>query len=696
MQKISYHVKELHCAEEISILKKALLSKPGIKKLDFNLLHRQLNVSYDPLQMDSEKIISIIHSTGMSALLWQESREQLTHSFWERNGLLIMTLLSGLFLIAGAVTKQPIIYLFSVLCGGFFVAPKAFASIKRFSADMNLLLLIAAIGAMAIGEWFEGATVTFLFSVAALLEYWSVDRARKAISALLDLSPTFARVITSEGKLIEKLVEEVKIGEMMLIRPGEKIPLDAVVLQGSSSVNQAPITGESLAVAKNPGDLVFAGTINEEGALECQVTKKADDTTLAHIIHMVEEARSKRASAEKWVEKFARIYTPIMLLLAILFTLIPPLFFQQEWTTWIYRGLVLLVIACPCALVISTPVSIVSGLTSSARNGILVKGGIYLELAGKLKAVAMDKTGTATYGHPEVQKIIPLNNHTEEELLSIAMALEQSSEHPLAKAILRRAEKSGIYQTHAKNFQIRKGLGAEAEIEGKPFWIGSHRFLHEKGLETEKEHALALQMEDAGHSVIAIGDASHVCGLISVADEPRKFIKETIAAIKEQGIEKVVLLTGDNEATARALSRFSGMDAYHAELLPQDKVKAVEKLSAKYGKVAMVGDGVNDAPAMAAATIGIAMGAIGTDAAFETADVILMSDDLSKIPQLIRHSRRTLSIIQQNIFFSLGLKAIFMILAFFGLATLWMAIAADTGASLLVVFNGLRLLKFRT
>lgn len=695
MQKTSFHVKELHCAEEIAVLKKILSPQPGIKKLDFNILHRQLNVLYDPKLIDSEKIALLIHSTGMSATLWQESREKLTHSFWERRGHLVMTLLSGLFLLVGALTKESLFYLISLICGGYFVVPKALLSIKRFSADMNLLLLIAALGALLIGEWFESATVVFLFSIATFLEQWSVDRARKALSSLLDLSPTFARIITSEGQLVEKLIEQVKVGEKILIRPGEKIPLDALVLHGSSSVNQASITGESLPSAKKEGDLVFAGTLNEEGALECEVTKKADETALAQIISMVEEARSKRAQSEKWVEKFARIYTPIMLILALFFTLIPPLLFHQEWPLWIYRGLVLLVIACPCALVISTPVSIVSSLTASAHNGILVKGGLYMELAGKLKAIAFDKTGTATYGHPEVQKIIPLNNHTEEELLSIALALEKPSQHPIAKAIFRKAEATGISRAHAKNFQLRPGLGAEAEIEGKPFWIGSHRFLHDKGLETEEAHTLALEMEDEGHSVIAIGDAHHLCGLISVADEPRKFIKETVTSIKELAIKKVLLLTGDNEATARSLAHFSGMDGYHAELLPQDKVKIVQKLSKEYGQVAMVGDGVNDAPALAAATIGIAMGAIGTDAAFETADIILMSDDLSKIPRLIRHSRQTMAIIQQNIIFSLGLKAVFMILAFFGLATLWMAIAADTGASLLVVFNGLRLLKFR-
>lgn len=693
MQKISYRIPELHCAEEIQILKKALLTYPGIKKLDFNLLHHQLNVIYDPAKIDSQKIINLIASTGMKAVLWDEKQKEPT--FWERHGYLIMCSLSGFFLLCAVLFQQRYLYILSICCGAYYVLPKAFASVKRFRADMNLLLLIAAIGALAIHEWFEGAMVIFLFSVAALLEHWSLEKARRTISALLNLSPTFARVISKEGKLIEKSVEAVTIGETILVRPGEKIPLDAIVTSGISSVNQAPITGESLPIVKNPGDLVFAGTLNEEGALECKTVKTADDTLIAHMVHLVESAREKRAHAEQWVEKFARIYTPLMLVLALLFTLVPPLFFGAAWPLWIYRGLVLLVIACPCALVISTPVSIVSGLTAAAKEGILIKGGLYLEMAGRLKAVALDKTGTLTLGRPVVQRVIPLNDHTEEELLRIALALEKPSEHPIAHAILQKAEAMGLSAEHASNFKIHKGLGAEAHIEGKPFWIGSHRFLHEKGQETEEVHQLALQLEDAGHSVIAIGDYSHVCGLISVADEPRPFIKETLAAIRELGIKKIVLLTGDNQPTAKALAKFCGIDTFHAELLPQDKVRLVEQLTKEHGQVAMVGDGVNDAPAMAAASMGVAMGAMGSDLAFETADLILMNDDLGNLPRLIRHSRRTLQIIQQNIGFSLGIKAIFLTLAFFGLATLWMAIAADTGASLLVVFNGLRLLKLK-
>ena len=584
------------------------------------------------------------------------------------------------------------LYLFAIFAGGYFVLPKAWQSLKRFSPDMNLLMVVAVVGAVAIGEWFEAATVTFLFSVALLLEQWSVGRARKAISKLMELTPPMAQVVEGEH-LSERPVGEVGVGEIFLVRPGEKIPLDGEVVKGTSSVNQAPITGESIPVAKEIGDEVFAGTINEEGALECKANKRAEETTLARIIHLVEEAGVRRAQSQQWVERFAKIYTPLMILLSALVVLVPPLLFGGDWFEWIYRGLVILVIACPCALVISTPVSVVSALTASARNGVLIKGGLFLEIAGKLQGLALDKTGTLTQGHPEVQEIIPLSGHTEKELLMRAAALEKPSEHPIAKAILKKAKEAGIEVERAEDFQVTKGKGAEGTFSGKKYWIGSHRFMHEMGQETDEIHKRALELEDAGHSIIAIGNSTHICGLISVADEPREYIKETIAALRGVGIKEVVMLTGDNEPTARAISELAGVDRYVAELLPEDKVREVEKLKKRLGIVGMIGDGINDAPAMAASDLGIAMGAIGSDAAIETADVALMSDELSKIPWLIRHSRRTLKIIKQNIGFALALKATFIGLAIVGLASLWMAIAADTGASLLVVFNGLRLLK---
>jgi Cd2+/Zn2+-exporting ATPase len=589
-----------------------------------------------------------------------------------------------------------VLYLVAILAGGWFIFPKAASSFRRLRPDMNLLMVIAVMGAVFIGEWFEAATVTFLFSLSLLLEQWSVGRARRAIRALMDLSPDTAWLLTGKnGELQETPVEDVPLEATIVIRPGEWVPLDGTVTKGQSSVNQAPITGESKPVAKDVGDDVFAGTINEDGALEICVTKDAKQTTLARIINMIEDAQSRRAASEQWIEKFARYYTPAMIVLAFGIAIFPPMLTGASWSQWLYQALVILVIACPCALVISTPVSIVSGITAAARAGLLIKGGAYLELAGRIQVLCLDKTGTLTYGHPEIQDVIPLAGHTSSEVLVIAATLESHSEHPIARAILKKSAEQGLKGNAAENLQAIKGKGVEATVEGKPFWIGSHRLMKEKGQETEEIQDRISDLEDAGHTVVALGNDEHVCGLITVADGVRKEAQETVQALRQTGIKKVIMLTGDNSNSAGKVATMTGVDEFHAELLPEDKVKAVESQVATYHYVAMVGDGVNDAPAMAAATFGIAMGAMGTDVAIETADIALMSDDLSKLPWLIAHSRRTLRIIKQNITFSLGLKLVFIILAFFNIATLWMAIAADMGASLLVIFNGLRLLGGR-
>lgn len=690
-KKSSFQVVGLDCVEEINLLRQALEKKEGIKDLSFDVLSAKMEVTFDPSLITTQTIIDWVKKAGMKAYLWENKNKEREKSVWARHGRFIMAALSGLFLLLGFFTSF-FFYLISMIFGAFYVLPKAFLAFCRFRPDMNLLMLIAMCGAIGIGHWFEGATVAFLFSVALLLEHWSLGRARRAVASLMDLSPVKARLILPDG-IKEVGVEEIEVGWQILIRPGEKIPLDSIIKKGATSVNQAPITGESNPVSKQEGDEVFAGTINEEGAIECITTKKASDTTLARIIHLVEKAQSRRAVSQQWIEKFATIYTPIMIVLACAIALVPPLVFGLSWEAWFYRALVILVIACPCALVISTPVSIVSGLTASARNGVLIKGGIYLEASGKLDILAVDKTGTLTYGRPKVQKMIPLDRHTEEELLIRAASLESPSEHPLARAILKVAKEKKIQVKPAIDFQIIKGKGAQGTHNGTRYWIGSHRFMHEMKQETKEIHQMASHLEDAGHSVIAIGNDQHVCGLISVSDEPRYKIKKIIQEIKQAGIRKIAMLTGDNHSAAEAIAKLTGIDAFQAELLPEDKVEAIEELKKNHLSVAMIGDGVNDAPAMAAADIGIAMGAIGTDAAIETADIALMSDDLSKVPWLIHHSRRVLRTIKQNIAFSLLVKLLFLSLAILGKATLWMAIVADAGASLLVVFNGLRLLK---
>ena len=464
------------------------------------------------------------------------------------------------------------------------------------------------------------------------------------------------------------------------------------MIAGASGVNQAPITGESMPVNKSIGDEVFAGSINGDGALDVECTKASGDTALAHMIRMVGEAQSKRAPSEQWVERFAQVYTPAVMALALLVLVIPPLVLGGAWSDWFYRALVLLVIACPCALVISTPVSIVAALAAAARHGVLVKGGLHVESLSRLKAIALDKTGTLTEGHPQVVDVVPLGGHDEMSLLAIVAALEARSEHPLAKAILAYAKDKGVVFAPAENFQIFQGKGASAQIGGRSYWLGSHRYLEERGEETSEIHSKLEAMAASGRSVVVVGEEGHVCGLIALADKVRPQAKAAVQAMRDSGIEHVVILTGDNRATAEAIARETGVDEVHEELLPGDKVTEVEKLVTRFGAVAMLGDGVNDAPAMARATLGIAMGAAGSDAAIETADVALMSDDLSKVAWLIGHSRRALSVIRQNIALSLAVKAVFVTLTFMGHASLWAAIAADMGTSLLVVFNGLRLL----
>jgi len=718
MEKLTLKIRGMDCAEEIAIIKRAVDGLVAEDALSFDLMNGRLFVEGGEAQ--SADIRAAINKTGMQAILWSDhvAREAAGVSFWEAHGRTLSAVVSGLAIITGFAfhlisaglhaafsggedgVGYPGVsiacYLVAIVCGGWFIFPKAFFSARSLRPDMNLLMVTAVIGAGLIGEWFEAAAVTCLFAIALLLESWSVGRARKAIGALMDMAPATARYLCPhDGDIEEKPVGDVPAGVTVLVRPGERIPLDGTVTKGATSVNQAPITGESIPVSKAPGDAVFAGTINEDGAFEFKSSGTADDTTLSRIVRMVEEAQQRRAHSEQWVETFARYYTPAMMALALVIALFPPLALGGAWGTSIYQALVILVIACPCALVISTPVSIVAGLNTAARAGVLVKGGVFLEMPARLRAIALDKTGTLTAGRPEVQRIAPMNGHTEMELLERAAALEQGSEHPLARAVLAYAKAAGVAPGAAEGFQALRGKGAEARIDGRDFWIGSHNLMHEKGAETTEIHETALAMEDAGHSVIAIGNADHVCGLISVGDAVRGDSADAVRAMKAAGIDHVCMLTGDNEGTAQAIAKLSGVDRYHAELLPEDKAGLVKALVAEYGWVAMVGDGVNDAPAMAEASLGIAMGAMGTDVAIETADIALMSDDLGKIGWLIRHSRRTLRVIKQNIAFALGLKLLFILLAMGGLATLWMAIAADMGASLLVIFNGLRLLHDR-
>jgi Cd2+/Zn2+-exporting ATPase len=616
--------------------------------------------------------------------------------------------LSG-FLVAGALLAHwkgaadgrltMITSILAMLSGGWFLLPKAWGAIIKFRPDINLLVVIAAIGASVVGEWVEAAAVVFLFGVAEWLEGWAERRARRAVEALLEIAPKVA-LVQRNGAFIEAPVESVKIDEIVSVRSGMSIPLDGTVTVGESGVNQAPITGESVPVDKKPGDSVFAGTINGEGSLEVRVTKAAGDTTLSKIIRLVKEAQEQKAPTQRFVDAFARYYTPIVTVVALLIFLVPPLAFGGDWSQWLYRACVLLIIACPCALVISTPVSIVAALTAMAKLGVLIKGGAHLESIARLKALALDKTGTITEGKPRVLGVEIVTPGTDEAtILKTAAAIDAHSAHPLAKAIVEHAKQKSLSFERATNYQNRTGRGAEAVVAGHPHFVGNHRFAHEIGVCSPEIEARLSKIEERGQSVVVVGHVPHanckgeVLGIIAVGDAVRPHAAEAIKALHAAGVEKVVMLSGDNQRTATYIAQQVGIDEAKGDLLPEDKVEAIKSLRAKYPVVGMVGDGVNDAPAMANASVGIAMGAAGTDAAIETADVALMEDDLGKIADTVALGRRTLGIIKFNITFALLLKAVFLVLTLIGHASLWLAIMADTGATLLVVANALRLLR---
>jgi Zn2+/Cd2+-exporting ATPase len=580
----------------------------------------------------------------------------------------------------------------SIALGVVPLARRAVTSVRAAVLDINVLMLVAIAGAIALGEWGEAASVVFLFAVAQWLESRAMDRARGAIRALMELAPAEA-VVRRRNVQTKIPVDDVLVGDIVLVRPGEKIPLDGRVSAGRSHVNQAPVTGESLPLEKEPGAEVFAGTINGRGALEIEVTRLRRDSTLARIIYLVERAQAQRAPTQTFVDKFARVYTPAVLTGALAVAFVPPMFFAGAWPDWIYRALVLLVISCPCALVISTPVSIVSALAAAARKGVLIKGGARLESLAAVKCIAFDKTGTLTKGQLRVENVIPLNGVPSSEILRLAASLEAHSEHPIGRAILRRAEEAGITILPPERFQALPGRGAEGLVGGVNVVIGSHRLFEERRMcSAATEHALDTFAND-GVSTVIVGANGRTLGVIGVADEIREAARGTIDMLRTQGIEHIAALTGDHQPAAQALARSLGVDTCRAELLPEDKVTAVQELRSRYGALAMVGDGVNDAPALASADVGIAMGAAGTDAALETADVALMSDELAKIPYAIRLSRATSRNIRMNIAFSILLKSAFLAMAITGTATLWMAVVADTGASLIVIANALRLLR---
>jgi len=697
---VSFRIAGLDCAEEVAVLKAEVGPRVGgADRLVFDVLGGRMTV-LGP-DVEPEAVIAAVARTGMTARRWEEGGAATDPDAGRRRLQVILAAASGAATGLGVVLQEtgaPLLatrgaLAVAIVIGLWMVLPKAVLSARRLRPDMTLLMSVAVAGAVALGDWVEAATVSFLFAVSLALEGWSAGRARRAIAALMDLSPPIVRVKAEGGAETEMAPDQVPVGAVFVVRPGERVPLDGRVRAGNSLVDQAPITGESLPVAKAPGGEIFAGSINGDGALEAVSLRPASETTLARVARLVADAQGRRSATERWVDRFAAIYTPAVMALALLVMVAPPLLWGAAWGASVYTALVLLVIACPCALVISTPVTVVSAMAAAARAGVLVKGGEHLETPSGLRLIAFDKTGTLTRGRPVVERVVPLGGHDEAEVLARAAALERRSPHPIAQAIVRHAVERGIEVPSADDVQVLPGRGVSGTLDGRALWLGSHRFLEERGEERAEEHALAGSLESAGQTVVVVGSGGHVCGMIALADEIRPEAAAALAALRRAGIDHFALLTGDNRATAERIGAALGIDTVRAELLPEDKMAALDDLVARHGSVAMVGDGVNDAPALARARLGIAMGGGGTDVAIETADVALMSDDLGKVAWLVGHSRRMKTVLRQNIGLALGIKAVFAGLAFAGIATLWGAIVADMGASLLVVLNGLRLLR---
>lgn len=685
------------CVDEEIIIRRKLARLPGVERYEFNLVSQKLAVDHS---CPKEDIVNALHVAGFKASTEQSKEQELP--FWSKHSALLFTVLSGLLAAIGITldaletsTKitTPILSA-AILLGGWKVAIRAFYALKNRVPDMNLLMTVAMIGAMIIGEWAEASSVVFLFSLALMLESLSMDRARRSIHQLLDLSPRKATV-RRNGSLESVPVEEIKIEDTIIVRPGERLPLDGLVIDGESSVDEATITGESIPQSKCIGSTVFGGTLNRTGYFEYQVTRLAPDSLIARITALVEEAQSHKAPSQTFVERFSRIYTPAVIVLAALVAIVPPVMFGGAFVDWFYRSLVLLVIACPCALVISTPVTIVSALTNAARNGVLVKGGLHLENIGKVKAIAFDKTGTLTRGVPYVVDVIPLDSISPDELIQMAASIESKSEHRISSAIVRAAAERGctVSSNSVDEFLAIPGKGIAARMNGRKYFLGNQELMEEYGISTEQVSDHIQKIQSEGKIVVLISSNETMIGIISVGDKARPETTSVLKSLHSMGVRKLVMLTGDSKRTAAAIAAQIGIDEVHAAHLPEDKVERIRTLSAKNDRIAMVGDGINDAPALAAADVGIAMGIAGTDAALESSDVVLMSDNLVKLPFLISLSRRTNSIIKQNITLALATKLVFLALAFTGHATLWMAVLADDGASLAVILNGLRALR---
>lgn len=711
-EKNVYRVQGFTCANCAGKFENNVKKLPGVEDAKVNFGASKISVYGDTTIEELEKAgafenlkVTPEKSARQASQEVKEETKEEKVPFYKKHSTLLY---SALFLVFGYLSANvngdenivtALLFVASMLIGGLSLFKVGLQNLLRFEFDMKTLMTVAVIGGSIIGEWGEVALVVILFAISEALERFSMDRARQSIRSLMDIAPKEA-LVRRNGQEIMIHVDDITVGDIMIVKPGQKIAMDGVIVSGYSAVNQAAITGESVPVEKTVDDEVFAGTLNEEGLLEVKITKLVEDTTISKIIHLVEEAQGERAPSQAFVDKFAKYYTPIIMIIAALVAIVPPLFFDLSWESWIYQGLAVLVVGCPCALVISTPISIVSAIGNAAKKGVLVKGGVYLEEMGALKAIAFDKTGTLTKGVPAVTDFNVVNNKiNDNELLSIITALEYRSQHPLASAIMKRAEESNISYSDVvvDDFSSITGKGIKGTIDGTTYYIGSPKLFKE--LSTSNfDHKLeqnVTTLQNQGKTAMIIGTEKEILGVIAVADEVRESSKEIIQKLHQLGIKKTIMLTGDNKGTANAIGRHVGVSDIQAELMPQDKLDYIKQLRSEYGNVAMVGDGVNDAPALAASTVGIAMGGAGTDTALETADVALMGDDLGKLPFTVKLSRKALNIIKANITFAIAIKLIALLLVIPGWLTLWIAILSDMGATLLVALNSLRLMKVK-
>ncbi|BAE75128.1 putative cadmium-transporting ATPase [Sodalis glossinidius str. 'morsitans'] len=688
-------IMQMDCPTEEGMIRKKLASLPAVTAMEFNLMQRVLMVVHRPDSLDS--ILAAIRSLGFTPQIAAADAPLADDDLpRQRRWPLVLAAIAAFASEISHWLSWPdgisaVLALLAVVACGLTTYKKGWLALRQGTMNINALMSITVTGALLIGQWPEAAMVMVLFTLAELIEARSLDRARNAISGLLQSVPATASQQQADGSWQEVEVDTVPVGSLLRVKPGERVALDGTVEQGNSTVDQASITGESLPVEKRPGDTVFAGTLNQAGSFSYRVTATIGDTTLARIIHAVSEAQGNRAPTQRFVDRFARIYTPLILVLEVLVALLPPLLLGGGWYEWIYKALVMLVIACPCALVISTPVTIVSGLAAAARQGILIKGGVYLEKGRSLRWLALDKTGTLTHGKPILTDRHTFGVRDAEALYQLAAGLASRSDHPVSQAIIQAAEREGNAPVRVTDFTALPGRGITGVTADSQWYLGNRRLADELGLSTDVLDPRAAALEQQGKTLVMLMGEGKVQALFAVADTLKSHSRAAIAQLHQAGV-KILMLSGDNTHTARAIAAQAGIDEAYGDQLPEDKLQKINQLADR-GTVGMVGDGINDAPALARADIGFAMGALGSDTAIETADVALMDDDLRKAAQFIRLSRATHRILIQNIALALGIKAVFLLLTLAGAGTMWMAVFADVGTSLLVVANGLRLLR---